>query len=101
MDEFEIIRRYFNRQALKRSDVRLGIGDDAAVLEVPPGAELVVTVDTLVAGVHFPEYLPADAVGHRALAVSLSDLAAMGAEPAWVLLALTVPKPYEEWLEGF
>jgi thiamine-monophosphate kinase len=101
MDEFEIIRRYFTRQTLQRPDVRLGIGDDAAVLDVPPGAELVVTVDTLVAGVHFPENLPAEAVGHRALAVSLSDLAAMGSEPAWALLALTLPKADEEWLEGF
>lgn len=101
MDEFEIIRRYFTRQTLKRPDVRLGIGDDAAVLEVPPGQELVVTVDTLVAGAHFPENLSADAVGHRALAVSLSDLAAMGAEPAWALLALTLPIADEGWLEGF
>lgn len=101
MDEFEIIRRYFTRQTLKRSDVRLGIGDDAAVLEVPPGEGLVVTVDTLVAGVHVPENLPAEAVGHRALAVSLSDLTAMGAEPAWALLALTLPKADGEWLEGF
>lgn len=101
MDEFGIIRRYFASQATTRPDVILGIGDDAAVLDVPPDRELVVTVDNLVACVHFPPELAAEAVGHRALAVSLSDLAAMGAEPAWVLLALTLPEADEPWLDGF
>lgn len=101
MDEFGIIRRYFASQAPTRADVMLGIGDDAAVLAVPPDRELVVTVDNLVAGVHFPPEFAAEAVGHRALAVSLSDLAAMGAEPAWVLLALTLPEADEPWLDGF
>ena len=101
MDEFEIIRRHFAAQAPTRPDVILGIGDDAAVLAVPPDRELVVTVDNLVAGVHFPPELAAEAVGHRALAVSLSDLAAMGAEPAWVLLALTLPEADERWLTDF
>ena len=101
MDEFGIIRRYFASQAPTRPDVLLGIGDDAAVLSVPPDRELVVTVDNLVAGVHFPPELEPAAIGHRALAVSLSDLAAMGAEPAWVLLALTLPEADEPWLDGF
>jgi len=98
MDEFEIICRYFSDQSTHRDDVCLGIGDDAAILRVPPGQELVVSVDSLIAGVHFPEDLPAAAIGHRALAVNLSDLAAMGATPAWALLALSLPQVDEEWI---
>ena len=101
MGEFDIIRRFFAAEAGTRADVALGIGDDAALLRVPPGNELAVSTDSLVAGVHFPTNLPADAVGHRALASNLSDLAAMGATPAWVLMALTLPEPDEAWLEGF
>lgn len=101
MDEFELIRRYFSSRSLKRSDVSLGIGDDAALLTVPPGHELAVTTDSLLPDVHFPADLDAAAVGHRALAANLSDLAAMGAEPAWVLLALTLPTADESWLESF
>ena len=99
--EFEIIRRYFMRQSLKREDVITGIGDDAAVLQVPVGQELVVSVDTLVAGVHFPENTPAAAIGHKSLAVNLSDLAAMGATPAWVTLALTMPGNNSTWIDEF
>ncbi|HEY3643696.1 MAG TPA: thiamine-phosphate kinase [Gammaproteobacteria bacterium] len=101
MQEFDIIRRFFADRAETRGDVTLGIGDDAALLKVPPGSELAVSTDSLVAGIHFPADLPADAVGHRALASNLSDLAAMGAPPAWVLMALTLPEPDEAWLEGF
>lgn len=101
MDEFALIRKYFTRQDVKRGDVALGVGDDAALLRVPPGQELVVTTDSLVSGVHFPEELDPAAVGHRSLAANLSDLAAMGATPAWVLLALTLPKADEHWLEAF
>ena len=101
MDEFQLIRRYFARPAKARSDVSLGIGDDAALLRVPPGQELAVSTDSLLVDMHFPADLPADAVGHRALAANLSDLAAMGATPAWVLMALTLPEPDEAWLEGF
>ena len=101
MDEFALIRRFFATQATARDDVSLGIGDDAALLKVPPGQEVAVSTDSLVAGVHFPPELPADAVGHRALASNLSDLAAMGATPAWVLMALTLPEVDESWLEGF
>ena len=99
--EFDIIRRYFTRQLPDRKDVVAGIGDDAALLRVPAGMELVVCVDTLVEGVHFPVGTSAAAVGHKALAVNLSDLAAMGAEPAWVTLALTLPAPDADWLDGF
>jgi thiamine-monophosphate kinase len=101
MDEFQLIRRYFSQGSAARADVKLGVGDDAALLIPPPGCELVATVDSLVADVHFPIDLGSRAVGHRALAVSLSDLAAMGAEPAWALLALTLPEVDEDWLQGF
>jgi thiamine-monophosphate kinase len=99
--EFEIIHRYFTRQQPAREDVIAGIGDDAALLQVPAGSELVVCMDTLVAGVHFPESTTAAAIGHKALAVNLSDLAAMGATPAWATLSLTLPEDDPVWLENF
>jgi len=101
MDEFGIIDHYFRNQRVKRRDVALGIGDDAAVVRPPAGRDLVTTTDVLVNGVHFPEDTPADAVGHKALAVNLSDVAAMGAEPAWVTLGLTLDDVDESWLESF
>ena len=101
LSEFALIERYFRGVGAQRADVTLGVGDDAAVLRVPPGSELVVATDTLVAGVHFPQDSPADSIGHRALAVNLSDLAAMGARPAWALLTLTLPEAEENWLEEF
>lgn len=79
----------------------LGIGDDAAVLDVPPDRHLVVCTDTLVSGVHFPVGTLPEAIGHKALAVNLSDLAAMGAEPAWFFLALTLPDGDPAWVEDF
>ena len=91
--EFDLIELFRSRCAGSRADVRTGIGDDAAVLAVPAGHELVVAVDTLVAGVHFPGATSARDLGWKALAVNLSDLAAMGATPAWALLALTLPEP--------
>ena len=101
LTEFELIERYFRDCGAARSDVIAGIGDDAALVAVPPDTELVVATDTLVAGVHFPEGSPAASIGHRALAVNLSDLAAMGARPAWALLALTIPRAEEAWLAEF
>ncbi len=101
MDEFTLIDRYFTRHGRRRPDVLLGIGDDAALCRVPEGMSLVVTTDMLVEGVHFPPATEAEAVGHKALAVNLSDLAAMGADPAWFTLALSLPHPDEHWLEGF
>ena len=97
--EFDIIRRYFTRQPVKRREVLAGIGDDAAVLQLPSGRELLVCIDTLVAGVHFPEGTPAAAIGHKALAVNLSDLAAMGAEClAWVLYSEVLHLEYSfQW----
>ena len=101
MGEFELIRRYFAGLGARRADVGLGIGDDAALLVVPPDHELVACVDTLVDGRHFPKDTAAGDVGWRALAVNLSDLAAMGATPAWATLALTLPEADEEWLDDF
>lgn len=98
--EFALVERIRARVRL-RPDVACGIGDDAALLRVPAGQVLAVTSDTLVAGVHFPPgTTPAD-IGWKALAVNLSDLAAMAATPAWCTLALTLPEPDGDWLEGF
>jgi thiamine-monophosphate kinase len=103
--EFELIERFFRGPAAgmvrRRGDVVLGIGDDAALLRTPAGAQLVAALDTLVEGRHFPVGSPARSIGHRALAVNLSDLAAMGAEPAWCLLSLTLPEAREEFLGEF
>lgn len=100
LGEFELIARFFSRPA-PRGDVLLGVGDDAALLLPPPGQALVAATDTLVAGRHFLPGTPADAVGHQALAVNLSDLAAMGAEPAWALLSLALPESDAAWVEAF
>ena len=100
MAEFDLIERIRVR-AMAREGVLLGIGDDAAVLCVPAGHELVVTADTLNAGVHFPlDAAPAD-IGWKALAVNLSDLASMGARPAWCTLSLSLPADDPAWLDGF
>ncbi|HEX3849033.1 MAG TPA: thiamine-phosphate kinase [Steroidobacteraceae bacterium] len=101
LGEFDLIDRYFARRAGGGSGVGLGIGDDAALLSVPQGSELVVSVDTLVCGRHFPEDTDPRSIGHRALAVNLSDIAAMGAKPAWATLALTLPSAEASWLERF
>lgn len=103
MSEFDLIRRV--QQIVDSGaggySTAIGVGDDAAVLDVPAGRQLVVTTDTLVEGVHFrPQTLPED-LGHKALAVNLSDLAAMGAEPAWFFLALTAPVADPAWLDSF
>ncbi|MFO1454455.1 MAG: thiamine-phosphate kinase [Lysobacterales bacterium] len=100
MHEFDLIARIRARAAL-RGDVVLGIGDDCALLAPPPGMQLAVTMDTLNAGVHFPpETAPAD-IGWKALAVNLSDLAAMGADPAWCTLSLSLPEASEDFIDGF
>ena len=100
MPEFELIER-IRRRAGSRDDVVLGIGDDAAVLRVPAGQLLAVATDTLNAGVHFPDgTAPAD-IGWKALAVNLSDLAAMGATPAWCTLSLSMPRDDADWVDAF
>ncbi len=100
MDEFELIRRFFERQE-NAPFVRTGIGDDGAVLWPEPGMELVTVIDTIVAGVHFPAAMHAADIGYRAVAVNLSDLAAMGARPRWMTLALTLAETDESWLDAF
>ena len=102
MNEFEIIEKYFKQPfADKDGDVELGIGDDAAIIHVPEDSELLISTDTLVSGVHFPvETLPAD-IAYKSLAVNLSDMAAMGAEPRWITLSLTAPKFDEQWFKQF
>ena len=101
MNEFDLIRRYFAGRGVRRADVPLGIGDDAALLAPPAGQTLATTVDTLHSGVHFAADIPPADLGHKALAVNLSDLAAMGAEPAWATLALSLPGADEAWLGAF
>ena len=101
MNEVELIRRYFAHQPVTRRDVVVPIGDDGAVLDVPVEQQLVVSTDTLNAGVHFPVDADAASVGHKSLAVNLSDLAAMGAEPAWFTLNLSLPQIDTSWLDGF
>ena len=103
LGEFELIRRFFvrNQGTRRESGVILGIGDDAALLDLPKGTDLVAAVDTIVEGRHFPEGADARSIGHRALAVNLSDIAAMGATPLWATLALTMPSVDPDWLTRF
>jgi thiamine-monophosphate kinase len=101
MKEFDLIKRYFTEQVVKRKDVALGIGDDCALVLPAERQHIAVTTDTLVAGVHFPLETSAKAIGHKAIAVNLSDLAAMGAEPAWISLAITLPEINEDWINDF
>ena len=101
VSEFSLIERYFAAHRFQRPDVVLGIGDDCALLLPPTGQQLAATVDTLVAEVHFFADAEPEGVGHKALAVNLSDLAAMGATPAWATLALTLPEANEAWLAAF
>lgn len=97
VSEFDLIRDYFQWDQPPDS-VRVGVGDDAAILRVPAGSELVVSVDTFNAGIHFPHETPPHAIGYKALAVNLSDLAAMGATPAWFTLAISLPQADAQWV---
>jgi thiamine-monophosphate kinase len=101
MKEFNAIEQYFRQGLVYRDDVRLGVGDDAALLQVPDDMELAISVDTLVENVHFPVNTRAYDIGYKALAVNLSDMAAMGATPAWFTLALSSPQLTESWLQQF
>jgi len=101
LNEFDLIKTYFQKQPVHRPDVALGIGDDAALVIVPSDHELVVATDLLVSGVHFPQSTDPRSVGHKALAVNLSDMAAMGASPAWITLTLSLPAADPEWLQEF
>ncbi|MEE9551637.1 MAG: thiamine-phosphate kinase [Gammaproteobacteria bacterium] len=101
LSEFELIEQVFKKHCKEMPDVTCGIGDDAAVIKVPPEMELVLSMDTLVAGVHFPFDTKPEDIGYKALAVNLSDIAAMGAEPCWVILSMTLPDADQLWLEKF
>lgn len=100
MDEFGLIRQYFSQSGASE-DVLLGIGDDCAVLRLPVGRNLVVSMDTMVQGVHFPVETPPRHIGSRVLCAALSDLAAMGAQPHWFTLGLTLPDAEPQWLSEF
>ena len=99
--EFDLIRDFFRDATAQRDDVVLGIGDDCALLEAPVGKQLAVSMDTLVVGRHFVADVDPELLGHKALAVNLSDLAAMGATPAWVTLSVTLPDADAEWVKRF
>ena len=101
MKEFNVIEDFFKAKSIQRKDVMIGIGDDGAVTHIPQGQALVTTTDTLLSGVHFLAETPAHAIAQKAIAVNLSDLAAMGAEPAWISLSLSLPTIDADWLEEF
>jgi thiamine-monophosphate kinase len=100
LDEFQIIREFFD-QPLADPAVLTGIGDDGAIIAPDSGLDLVTVVDTMVESIHFPHDFAPDDAGYRALAVNLSDIAAMGARPRWMTLALTLDDANENWLQGF
>lgn len=99
--EFSLIQRYFTGKQNRRKDVDLDIGDDCAIVRVPESSRLAITTDTLVAGTHFLDNANPAWIAHKALASNLSDLASMGATPAWCSLALSLPEVDEAWLESF
>ena len=99
--EFSLIDRFFKRAAVVPGRAVLGIGDDCALIRATPNCELAISTDTLVSGTHFFADADAEKLGHKALAVNLSDLAAMGATPRYVTLALTLPNIDEAWLAAF
>ena len=101
LSEFSLIKQYFEDITTERSDVILGIGDDCALLKCPEGQQLAVSIDTLVESIHFLPDVDPRSLGHKSLAVGLSDLAAMGATPAWFTLALTFPEVDQQWLAAF
>lgn len=100
MNEFEIIERYFAAET-STPGVKMGPGDDCAVLEVPLDEDLILTTDTLVEQVHFPELSPPEKLGYRSCATALSDIAAMGGRARWASLALTLPTFESAWMTSF
>ncbi|MEM9242914.1 MAG: thiamine-phosphate kinase [Pseudomonadota bacterium] len=100
LSEFDVISRFFTPSDY-RSDIKLGVGDDAAIVTIPDDQELVISTDTLVETIHFLPDIRAEDLAYRSLAVNLSDLAAMGAEPAWCMLSLTLPHSDDAWLHSF
>lgn len=101
MNEFSLIQKYFYDSSFSRKDVIVGVGDDAAVTRVAENQLLATTTDTLVQGVHFLDKSSPEDIAHKSVAVNMSDLAAMGAEPSWISLSLSLPELNEQWLEAF
>ena len=99
--EFNLINKYFTNRQNQRKDVDIALGDDCALVKSPDNVRIAISTDTMVAGTHFLPDAKPEWVAHKALASNLSDLAAMGATPAWVSMALTMPEPDESWLEPF
>jgi thiamine-monophosphate kinase len=99
-NEFDIIKKYFTFETL-RDDVVLAGGDDCAIVSVPENKQLLITADTLISGIHFPKNTTAEDIAYKAIMVNLSDLAAMGATPAWLTLAISLPEINEVWLQAF
>jgi thiamine-monophosphate kinase len=98
--EFDVIKKFFSF-ANSRDDVILAGGDDCAILSVPENKQLLVTTDTLISGVHFPENTSPENIAYKSIMVNLSDLAAMGATPSWITLAISLPEIDESWLTAF
>jgi thiamine-monophosphate kinase len=101
LSEFDIIKEFFANQQVNTDMVPVGIGDDAAVINTSSDEQLLISVDTLNIGVHFPQQTSAFDIGYKALAVNLSDIAAMGGVPKWFTLAMSLPEANHEWLEAF
>ncbi len=99
--EFELIKKYFHDLTDQDPSVKCGIGDDAAIIQIPQDREVVLSMDTLLEGIHFPVDTSPSDIGYKALAVNLSDMAAMGAEPKWVLLSISLPESNEAWIKEF
>ncbi|NNC98776.1 MAG: thiamine-phosphate kinase [Gammaproteobacteria bacterium] len=101
MQEFSLIERYCKNLGWRHSATRIGVGDDAAVVQVPDNMDLAISVDTMVEGVHFTAQTSPQSLACKLLAVNLSDMAAMGARPKWATLAMTLPRIDESWLQSF
>ncbi len=101
LSEFELIKKYFQNLTHEDSSIQCGIGDDAAIVKIPRDMDVVLSIDTLLQGTHFPSGTDPFDIGYKALAVNLSDMAAMGAVPKWVLLSISLPENDEAWLEKF
>ncbi|MDV7105005.1 thiamine-phosphate kinase [Vibrio sp. TH_r3] len=99
--EFNLIKKYFSNRQSQRKDVQLSLGDDCAIVRSPESVRIAISTDTLVAGTHFLAGANPAWIAHKALASNLSDLAAMGATPAWISLALTLPEQDDVWLTSF
>jgi len=99
--EFELIKKYFQNITDEDPSVKCGIGDDAAIIKIPQDMEVVLSIDTLLENTHFPAETDPSDLGYKALAVNLSDMAAMGAVPKWVLLSISLPENDEAWLKKF